>query len=209
MREFSIPRHLLAKPVLALFVCLIGTNAWACSVPVFRYALEHWQSDPYQVVFFHKGTLTPKQGTFLHNLSRDGKAGKIAANVDVIAVDLNAASAEDPKTKDDLALWKAQNTETLPWMVVRYPLSIPIAKPIWAGEPSEEAIDRLLDSPKRRTVAERILKGDTAVWVLLESGNKEADDKALFTLQTELKKCEEELKLPAPIRRTWRMDSSA
>lgn len=195
---FLLPRHPLTKPLLAVLLVFLGTNAWACSVPVFRYALEHWQSDPYQVVFFHKGQLTPKQGTYLIQLGPEGKAGKIAANVQTVAVDLNEAASDDPKTKDDLALWKEQNTETLPWLAVRYPLSIPISKTIWAGEPSEEAIGNLLDSPKRRTVAERILKGDTAVWVLLESGNKEADDKAFFTLQTELKRCEQELELPTP-----------
>jgi hypothetical protein len=34
--------------------------------------------------------------------------------------------------------------------------------------------------------------------VLLESGNKDKDEEAFFTLQTELKRCEQELQLPAP-----------
>lgn len=198
VREFSICFKKLRAPVLAFLLLLFGGNVWACSVPVFRYALEHWPSDAYQVVFFHRGTPTPKQGTYLVQLSPEGKAGKLAANVEVIAVDLDEASPDDPKTKDDLALWKEQNTETLPWMVVRYPLSIPIAKTIWAGEPTDEAIDSLLNSPKRRAIAERLVKGETAVWVFLESGNKEKDDAAFFTLQTELKRAEQELELPAP-----------
>ena len=198
MREFSIPRHFFAKSLMALVVLLAGSNAWACSVPVFRYALEHWRSDPYQVVFFHRGELTPEQNALLTRLGPQGKAGKISANVEVVAVNLSEAKPDDPRTKDDLALWEAQNTDTLPWMVVRYPLSIRIPKVIWAGEPTEEAIDLLLESPKRREIAERILKGDTAVWVFLESGNEDADNAAYLRLTTELKKCENELQLPPP-----------
>ncbi|MCA9071637.1 MAG: hypothetical protein KDA84_22075, partial [Planctomycetaceae bacterium] len=53
-------------------------------------------------------------------------------------------------------------------------------------------------SPKRREAAQRLLKGDTAVWLFVESGNKEADDVAYQRLNNELKRCEKELQLPAP-----------
>jgi hypothetical protein len=32
---------------------------FACSVPVFRYALERWQPSKYELVVFHKGPLRP------------------------------------------------------------------------------------------------------------------------------------------------------
>lgn len=200
MRELSNP--LTRRPIVtslgALLILLVGANAWACNVPVFRYALEHWRSDPYQIVFFHRGELTPDQESLLNRLSKTGRAGEISANVEVIPVDLDQASPTDPKTKDDLALWKQQNTEKLPWMVVRYPLSIPNPSVIWAGEPTKDSIDQLLDSPKRREIAQRILKGDTAVWLFLESGDPKVDDLAYQRLNNELKRCESELQLPAP-----------
>ena len=196
MRLFSIPRS--AKLfVLFLVLWLAAPNARACSVPVFRYALEQWRSDPYQVLFFHRGPLSAEHQALLDRLSPAGKAGEISANVTVIPIDLEALSPTDPQGKEDLALWKSQNTMALPWLVVRYPLSIPIGKTIWAGAATEEAIDRLLDSPKRREIARRILKGDTAVWVLLESGNEKADAAASFTLENELKFAEKSLQLPA------------
>lgn len=203
MRECSAPlpsisHRSIVTSTLALLVLLVGTQAWACSVPVFRYALEHWRSDPYQVIFFHRGELTPDQESLLNRLSKSGRAGEISANVEVIPVDLETASSDDPQTKDDLALWKQQNTDKLPWMVVRYPLSVPNPNIVWAGEPTKESIDGLLDSPKRREMAQRILKGNTAVWLFLESGKKEADDLAYQRLNNELKRCEKELQLPPP-----------
>ena len=45
-------------------------------------------------------------------------------------------------------------------------------------------------------MAERILNGQTGVWVLITTGNKEADAKAEETLKKSLKKAEKTLKLP-------------
>ena len=40
---------------LALFA---ASTVWACSIPVFRYALERWQPDNYEVSIFQSGSLT-------------------------------------------------------------------------------------------------------------------------------------------------------
>ena len=46
--------------VVALgIVALVGAGAQACSVPVFRYALERFEVDPYEFVVFHRGPLAP------------------------------------------------------------------------------------------------------------------------------------------------------
>ena len=41
-----------------LIMAITASLAIACSVPVFRYALEHWQPDPYVVCVFQAGELT-------------------------------------------------------------------------------------------------------------------------------------------------------
>ncbi len=45
----------------ALALCCLwatATSALACKVPVFRYALEHWQPDPYLAIVLHRGPLS-------------------------------------------------------------------------------------------------------------------------------------------------------
>ncbi|HUQ72324.1 MAG TPA: hypothetical protein VM165_22550, partial [Planctomycetaceae bacterium] len=41
----------------ALIVVTGGGLGWACNVPVFRYALEHWRPDPYRLTVLHRGPL--------------------------------------------------------------------------------------------------------------------------------------------------------
>ena len=48
--------------------------------------------------------------------------------------------------------------------------------PIWSGsELGEKELAALVDSPKRREIVKRILDGESAVWVVVESGDEEAD----------------------------------
>ena len=191
------PRQL--KRIAVLLGMLMTTSPlWACSVPVFRYSLERWPADPYEVAVFHRGELTEAQQAIVNDLGQEGKAGELFANVRVMTVDLDA----DPD-EALLKLWEAQKeirksrkTEALPWVVVHYPWMTRIPVPVWSGPLAPELVQTLLDSPFRREVARRLVKGETAVWVFLESGNKAEDDKAFGTLTEELKKLEEMLKPP-------------
>jgi hypothetical protein len=168
----------LAWLVLALSVC---------NIPVFRYALERWRVSPYEAIVFRRGSLGEAERAFLREIRRSN------ANIDIREIDL-AGSPEEA----DMSLWKAQGDRPLPWVVVRFPDSGPAFPPAWTGSLADLRSNGLLDSPARREVARRLLAGDSAVWVLLESGRKEADDAAAARLRAELDRLEKELKLPVP-----------
>jgi hypothetical protein len=159
-----------------------------CNIPVFRYALERWRASPYEAIVFRRGPLGEAERAFLREIRRSN------ANIDLREVDL-AGSPEE----NDAALWKAQGDRPLPWVVVRFPNAGPAFPPAWTGPLADLRSNGLLDSPARREAARRLLSGDSAVWVLLESGRKEADDAAAARLRAELDRLEKELKLPVPV----------
>jgi len=193
------PRSVLCQ-TLCLFTTLlltVGTTANACSVPVFRYALERWRSDPYPVLVFHRGPLTDAQQAQIAILEPAGLAGDLFSNVSVERVDLETLPADTPKGRFLHQLWKQQNSPTLPHVVVNYP--IPNTFPVWSGPLADfgkERARQLLDSPRRREIADRILKGGTGVFLLLESGKPEQDKAAAEIIKRELAKLEKSLKLP-------------
>jgi outer membrane protein assembly factor BamB len=78
--------------------------------------------------------------------------------------------------------------------VLRYPEETGIAAPIWEGP--LEAAAKLIESPARREIARRLLEGETAVWVLLESGDRAKDDVAAERLETLLERHGRDLRLP-------------
>jgi len=163
----------------------------ACNVPVFRYALERWNPDSFVAVVFHRGPFTAEQQAVVETLEKLGAGG--AANLTVAKVDVSQAMSPPFR-----ALWQAQANQELPWMVVRYPAQTGVERPVWTGPLSMESGRALADSPARRELCRRLLKGDTAVWLLLESGDKTQNDALARTLETESRKLEQTLELPKP-----------
>ena len=75
--------------VAALISLVSATVTNACSVPVFRYALERWQPDTFQALVLHRGSLSDEQKELIDALERS--EGKNRANVELVTVDLDAA----------------------------------------------------------------------------------------------------------------------
>ena len=172
----------------ALVTCLVlwAAPAHACSVPVFRWALERWEADPYEVVVFHQGPMVPAEQAVVDQLTSDA-----TANVVVRLVDL--ASQPDDQTQ---ALRERYTSLVVPWAMVRYPAISMIREDVWAGSLNDAPLKTVPDSPKRHEIARRLIDGDAAVWVLLESGQKEKDDAAAKLLSEQLGRMQEMLKLP-------------
>ncbi|MFP3904619.1 MAG: hypothetical protein ACLFWB_10300, partial [Armatimonadota bacterium] len=56
----------------------------------------------------------------------------------------------------------------------------------------------LLDSPLRQKIADELIEGTTAVWILLESGDEKKDEHAAAVLERELNRLEETIVLTVP-----------
>ena len=188
-----LPRRLVLLTVLTCSVPFASANA--CNIPVFRYALERWRAerdeDLYRVLVFHGGPLAPGQEATLATLRKLSHDESRRANFVVEAVDVPGKMADDVR-----AIWEAQKNPPLPWVVLRYPDSDVKRPSPWAGPLNEETVRLLTDSPARKEVARRILRGDSVVWVVLESGDKAADDAAARLLQAELTRQEKLVELP-------------
>jgi hypothetical protein len=176
-----------------LFVVSPPSSIQACAVPVFKYALTYWAPDPYGVIVFHQEPLSTEQKSVVDRLQRASLGIDPRANVIVRMVDL--AGSPDAEMQK---LWKAQSGPEMPWMVLKYPRLSMISEDVWSGSLEGDAVEAILDSPVRKEIARLILEGEVAVWVLLESGDKQQDDEAANLLETQLKKMSETLRISVP-----------
>jgi hypothetical protein len=197
----------------ALLALLAAVLAWegraeACSVPVFRYALERFPSDPYEFVIFHRGPLSAEHKQEIAATEKLAEDTNWPVNLKVRLVDLAAKlpqkpdpAAKESQKSDPTAnevqkpAWTPPPNGPLPWFVVAPPGGGDTH--VWSGRLRADDIRALVDSPARREVAHRLMQGDSAVFLFLESGQKEADVAAAQTLQTTLAKMEKSLQLPA------------
>lgn len=154
-----------------LILVLSAANAVACSVPVFRYALEHWAPDAYQVEVIHHGTLSDEEQALVRQL----------AAAKTTNITLKQSEAGTGTTR----------------LVVKHPASLAQPREVWSTTLTAESVQALLDSPLRQEVATKLAEGDSAVWVLLESGDKAKDDPAAQLLERELQRLASTMELPA------------
>ncbi len=175
--------------VLAAFA--VAQSARACSVPVFRYALEHWDAAPFQVFLFHRGPLSDIQQAIRRELTNDGLAGKAHANISIRAVDLE----QDPPP-ELVELWQQTGIETLPLLVARFPAANRVNRVFWSGPLSAESVAELLDSPARKEIVQRLGEGQSAIWLVLESGDATKDAAAAELLDERLRHLASILQLP-------------
>jgi hypothetical protein len=180
---------LTASVVLALSAAAI-----ACNVPVFRFALERWRADPYRAVLFHRGPLSDEQRDQIRELEEQQDTSQL--NLELRLVDADQLDETAEESAADAALLAAHESAQLPLLVVQYPAHLSIDKPVWGGGLDRQSIVRLTDSPVRQELVRRLAAGQTAVWLLLESGNASDDDAAAALLEEELVSLEKDLKLP-------------
>ncbi len=185
------PFHVHLRAIGAAAAVLAGGALLACNVPVFRYALERWHSDDYELYVFHRGALGQDESAACAWLAERATAPEGRANLLVAAVDVGAPM--DPSAQE---VWKDRRPAALPWAVLRYPRSAGIKDDAWEGAFSAAAARAIVDSPARRELGLRLLGGDAAVWVLLESGDRGKDDAAAAALAGLLGKLEKTLELP-------------
>jgi hypothetical protein len=195
-----IPRQVRGLVVAsACFVAFsLAAVAFACNVPVFRFALERWRPDAYRITVLHRGPLSESEREFLRPL--EDLRNKTLANLDFRAVDLlevekkpaDGTHAVPPLSTE----FGSRVKEGASWLIVQYPEYLRIEVPVWNGPLSRETIERLVDSPVRKELVRRLVEGQTAVWLLLESGDKDRDDAVADLLAEEIPGLEQNLKLP-------------
>lgn len=177
--------------LLALAVLLGTLPTRACSVPVFRYALEHWNAAPFQAFVFHRGPLSDAQQASVREVGKDGLAGKLRANISIRTVDLD----QEPPP-ELLAIFQQARSESLPLLVVQFPATNRVSSVFWSGPLSADSVAQLLESPARKEIVQRLGEGQSAVWLVLESGDGTKDSAAAALLDARLKHLASILQLP-------------
>jgi hypothetical protein len=169
--------------VLGILLAGVCRDSQACNVPAFRYALERWPADLYQIQVYHE---TAPLGDAFELLLKG--AGDRAANYSLQTIDVTSAEGK--------ALAQRRNLVAYPWVEIFYPVDSRIRTPVWSGPLTSDQVNRMLDSPTRTRLARQLLAGDVAVWILLKSGHEGEDRSALQSLKTHLERASATLMIP-------------
>ena len=179
--------------IAATLTLLVATPLIACQIPVFRYALERWQADHYDIVILHENPLTETERSSLTSLKTSNFESPIATNFDIRT--LAAKDISDARLQH---AWKTRASKNEPLMVVQYPEGTKDVPDRIAMEApfTDSNVAQIAESPTRKEIAKRLLKGESTVWIFVPSGHKEQDERALKTLKEQVAINESQLELP-------------
>ena len=99
--------------LLALLASSLASTADACTTPVFRFALENWPASPFQVLVFHRGSMSVEQNALVRRLASTNPP----ANLKIRTYDVQGAMP--PAIRE---VWEQSGKgQSLPLVVVQYP----------------------------------------------------------------------------------------
>lgn len=189
-----------------ILITLQASNCCACSIPVFRYALERWTADLFEISVYHDGPLTGDAVRWLDRLEDEALHNGGTSNYEVVRCDLQGKIPADLQqlwkslSQSADGLGKALNQQTdLPYVVVRSPRERSGQRIVWRGRLSDVYLQQLSTSPARQEIVTRLLRGDSVVWLLIKGTDTAGAKQAHSALQSTLKKLQDEIPLPAGI----------
>jgi hypothetical protein len=173
-RRFSV--WLLA----ALGVATVAASAWACNIPVFRYALERWRPDVSQFVVFYHGQLDSEARVVIDRFKQ------MSSNTNAEWLLMDTATDLTADYRDLWSQLSPDQQSQVPYLIVRlqHPRG-PISA--WSGPLSAAKDSSIAQSPVRQELSKRLLAGDSVVWLLLRSSDEQRNAKARTLL---LKQCQ-------------------
>ena len=182
------------RSLLIIFVCfsvsiLLYSELFGCSVPVFRYALERWPSDPYIIKIFHKGKITKKQKQVIDYYRKFSNPQQL---IILTVVDLNSK----PLLGDALRISQNENKQKLPIVFVKYPIQSNIKGLAGVYPLDMRSAVQVMESPTGRELARRLLKDDSAIYMQIDGVDSKKNSKSEQLVRKAVKQMNRELKLP-------------
>jgi hypothetical protein len=141
---------MLRPGLLILFTAaLIQAQTCACTIPVFRYALDRWETDRFQLIVPASTSPNDPVADLLRPLRANGKA-----NLDI-------TTAREPAVTQATLLDSKTRQQNL-----------------WSGSLDKASLDAVLNSPGRQKILQHILAGDSVIWVIVSDGSPEMEAEA-------------------------------
>ena len=160
----------MAWIALSVFVCLLVRRSCLQRARL-PFRVGAWRPDPYRLVLFHRGPLSEADRALISPLVDEQDQ---SANLDFPGHRYQRVGRR-PGLRF-LCIYKGIRSSR--GLVARYPEHLTHRSTGLRGTVERNSLARLSDSPVRHELVKRLVDGQTAVWLFLDSGLPEKDDAA-------------------------------
>lgn len=185
MKHLAIFFHAFAVLLtgFAMSAQLSSPEAATVSIPAKKGESGKWKPDYYRAVVIYNAE-KPAESDEGVNAIQSKIGDKIKSpNLMLRKIDMTDKANIDEKSAETLKLLEPE----LPFTMIYFPENSDVENPLWAGHMTLEDVAAISDSPARREIIRRLLKGESVVWLLIESGVDYKDYRILKLLSEEIK----------------------
>ena len=141
---------MIKKLYLFIIISLFSLISEACEIPVFRYALERWNADPYRLQVY-----VP--------------SGQSLSDVDQKRIDSFVLESFKSGGDANFSIEELEKDHSKVTYELLYPLKSGIIRPVISGDLKDLKSKLILSSPSRSKLEKFILSGKSIVWVIIPS----------------------------------------
>ena len=168
-----------------------AATAFACKLPVFRYALERWPVDSYRMVLFVDQSPSERSPELRKALKRLADS---PANVSIEVVDLNQLT-DQQRWQFELPGEEAE----LPWLQVDFPTRNGEERRCWEGTCSPATLTQWLDSPMRQQIGSDLASGTSVVWLMFDGPDGAGNEQVAQRVRIALERAQQEITIPTGV----------
>ena len=184
----------MKRPILIIILFALASTAYACNIPVFRYALERWRPATCELIVFHDSEISAQGETFVRAMELATLENDGSANATIIRAQIDDESSDN--FRPVLKMLREKHKVELPYIVVRTNLGRGQTINHWHGTLDDARTANLLQSPVRKELSKRLLRGDSIVWLLLQSPDKKKTQAAQRLLTKNFEALQKKVTLP-------------
>ena len=183
------PSQLLRRASSVVLLLLGAGTLYACKVPVFRYALERWNTDHYTMVVMLDEASESTAGKALEWLKDRERISHANLEVEFVRID----------QLTDQQVWQLESFDPdiqTPHLQVFYPERDGRRKLCWEGGLDQKTAEQWLGSPLRDQICDDLVAGASAVWLLIDSDDASLNAEVKTTLEDGLKLARSRIQIP-------------
>ncbi|MFH1264854.1 MAG: hypothetical protein ABIK89_03960, partial [Planctomycetota bacterium] len=169
--------RVLAMMLVAGAVLLGTSPAYACTTPVYRYAMYNWAPAPYFVFYFHRGEPPEEDAKLNQMIAELAETPPAVANVRFEAVDVAEADL-DRLPEPVVEAWRSHVGEEADKAEPVHLVFTSWGAKLHVGRLDAETVRAMVASPVRTRLGELLQEGNASVLVLLPGSDAAENERA-------------------------------
>jgi len=172
---------------IAIVVFAFPGGLWACTTPVYQYAMYNWPPSPYYVFFFHEGPIAEADKNLHQMAEKMATEGQAVANLVLYPVDLAEKEQFERLPESVRKSWETyrdKHKDEQAAVTSGYAVYTAWGAELFVGQLDTHTLQAMVDSPARVKLGQLFQEGSAMVVLFVPGTKQEENQRAKKIIQS-------------------------